>query len=91
MLDMHGQGVATYAHCTDKLSLEMMSFSFLTIYLADVRLDTLVLLKANEANAWGMSIYSYVKASRHTLLLIDLCWACVLSVEFTMWSGGYCL
>ena len=43
------------------------------------QLDALVLLKANETKAWGTSIYSYVEASQHASLLIDLRWVCVLS------------
>ena len=55
------------------------------------RLDGLVLLKVNEAKASGTSIFSYVEASWCALLLIDLRWACILSVQFMMWSGGYSL
>ena len=33
------------------------------------RLDALILLRANEAKLWGTSIYSYVEACQHVLLL----------------------
>ena len=50
------------------------------------QLDALVLLRVNEAKAWGTSIYSYVEASWCALLLIDLHWACVLSVQFMIYK-----
>ena len=64
-------------------------FLFLDNNLPTFWLDALVLLKANEAKAWGTSIYSYVEASRRASLLIDQHWACTLSIQFIMWSGGY--
>ena len=56
-----------------------------------LRLDAPVLLTANEAKAWGTSIYSYVEASQHASLLIALCWACILPIQFATWLGGYSL
>ena len=38
----------------------------------------------SEAKAWGTSIYRYAKASRRASLLIDLCRACILSVQSMM-------
>ena len=72
---------------------EMISSSSLTTVLDNnlptFQLDALVFLKANEAKAWGTSIYSYIEATWCASLLIDQCWACALAVQFTMWSGGY--
>ena len=77
----------SWYHTTQELKwwkvLILDNFSLITTY----RLDALV-LRVSEAKAWGTSIYSYVEASRHVSLLIDLCRACVLSVQSTMWSGG---
>ena len=73
----------------------MINFSSLTTVLDSnlptFQLDALVLLKANEAKAWGTSIYSYVEASRSASLLVDRRWACALSVQFTIWLGDYSL
>ena len=66
----------------------MISFSSLTTVLDNnlptFRLDPLILLKVNEAKAWGTSIYSYVEASWRASLLIDRRWAYVLSMKITV-------
>ena len=49
----------------------------------------LVILRVNEAKSWRTSSYSYIQACWHVPLLISLCWACVLAVQFTMRSSGY--
>ena len=58
------------------------------IILLTFRLYALVLLRVNEAKAWGTSIYSYVEPSPRASLLIELCWACMLFIQFTMWWVG---